>query len=453
MRFWSTTRVMYLSMGLMLMAGAALGQDNNKICTTQRPATVCPNPLKPGDKPCSDLPKDVNFKQIAEGYAQINPVCQQPFDDFSWQSFVALNWPLGDLSQPRPWERFTDPDQIFNPPQIQKMQAMTAEQNQKVKILYRMAKRHVLPGQSSTPFLEATLQPLIDRNMNFALYEERVNPIWTNYVTTTAHLSTNKGQAAFIAAKKSVKFPPGHYLNDQKGTGGALGAMELKATWRILDPKKGDKLQNFYTRKADIYMDPAHTVNHKPLVVKGVIVGLVALHINTYTTDGKGSVWSTFEHEDNAPPQGKVEPGKTYSFFNPACTQCQLNTPPALIGTEKEYLWGTTAPFAQRYATAGQYGTQVTIVNAFYPETEDTNTRWHKLVANTVWTHYRLIGTQWVNGEVPTPAGIPPILANSTLETYVPQSQSSCISCHSGATLNPAPKPPADLSFLLSHAH
>src|SRR6478752_1799130 len=156
MRFWSTTRVMYLSMGLMLMAGAALGQDNNKICTTQRPVTVCPNPLKPGDKPCSDLPKDVNFKQIAEGYAQINPVCQQPFDDFSWQSFVALNWPLGDLSQPRLWERFTDPDQIFNPPQIQKMQAVTAEQNQKVKILYRMAKRHVLPGQSSTPFLEAT---------------------------------------------------------------------------------------------------------------------------------------------------------------------------------------------------------------------------------------------------------------------------------------------------------
>lgn len=441
-----------ISLGLILVASAAWGQQK-PICTTVRPATVCPNPLKPGDKPCSDLPKDVNFKQLLNGYSTLNPVCQQPFDDFSWQSFVALNWPLKDLSQPRPWEKYTDPDQVFDPPQIQQMHktlALTAEQNQKIKILYKMAKQHMLPGEPNTQFLEATGEPLIDRNMNFALYEERVNPIWVNYVTTQK-LNTLGGQAAFISAKKAVKFPPGHYLDDQKGIGGSLGAMELKATWRILDPQKGDKLENYYTRKADIYMDAEHTVNHKPLVVKGVIVGLVALHINTYTKDGKGSVWSTFEQEDNAPPQGKVEPGKTYSFFNPACTQCPLNTPPAKIDGEKNYLWGTTAPYAQRYAYSGQYGTQATIVNAFYPETEDTNTRWHKLMPNTVWTHYRLIGTQWVNGESSTPAGIPPVLANSTLETYVPQDQSSCISCHSAATLVPPPKPGADLSFLLSH--
>lgn len=447
----SVLRTSFLLIGLIILAAApASGQDSNKICTTQRPVTVCPNPLKPGDKPCSDLPKDVNFKTLTLGYGELNPVCQKPFDDFSWQSFVALNWPLNDLSQPRPWERYTDPDLIFNPPQIHKMQALTAEQDQKIKILYRMAKQHPLPGQESTPFLEATQQPLIDRNLNFAMYEERVNPVWTTYVTTQK-LSTVAGQKAFIAAKKSVIFPLGHYQDDQKATGGSLGAMELKATWRILDPKK-DKMQNFYTRKADIFMDADHTVNHKPLVVKGVIVGLVALHINTYTKDGKGSVWSTFEQEDNAPPQGKVETGKTYSFFNPSCTQCPLNTPPAKIGTEKNYLWGTTAPYAQRYATNGQYGTQVTIVNAFYPETEDTNTRWHKLMPNTVWTHYRLIGTQWVNAEVPK-AGIPPVLANSTLETYVPQDKSSCINCHNAATLKPPPQPQANLSFLLSHAH
>ncbi|HZD92926.1 MAG TPA: hypothetical protein VE133_01655 [Candidatus Sulfotelmatobacter sp.] len=451
MRSSSTLHRIFLFSGLVMLAASASAQDNNKICTTVRPVTVCPNPLKPGGKPCADLPKDVNFKQLENGYSTLNPVCQQPFDDFSWQSFVALNWPLNDLSQPRPWERYTDPYIIFNPPQLK--QALVAEQKEKVKVLYRMAKQHPLTPQQSTPFLEATEQPLVDRNLNFALYEERVNQVWTTYVTTTAHLSTVAGQKAFIAAKRNVKFPLGHYLNDQQGTGGALGATELKATWRILDPKKGDKLENFYIRKADIYMDADHTVNHQPLVVKGVIVGLVALHINTYTKDGKGSVWSTFEQEDNAPPQGKTEPGKTYSFFNLACKQCQLNTPPAKIGTEQNYLWGTTAPYAQRYAIAGQYGTQVTIVNAFYPETEDTNTRWHKLMPNTVWTHYRLIGTQWVNGEVPSPAGIPPVLANSTLETYVPQSQSSCISCHASATLNPPPQPKADLSFLLSHAH
>jgi hypothetical protein len=447
--------VMLLFTSLWLLAATAFTQDK-PICSTVRPVTVCPNPLKPAGQPCSDLPADVNFKQLLNGYSTLNPVCQQPFDDFSWQSFVALNWPLNDLSQPRPWEGYIDPDSIFNAAQIRKMAALTAEQNKKVKILYKMAKRHHLPGVSfsekSTPYLEATEQPLIDRNVNFALYEERVNPVWAKYVVTHG-LNTNTGQTAFIAAKKRVAFPIGHYQNDQTGTGPVQGAMEIKASWRILDPTKGDKLQNFYTRKADIFMDKDHTVNHQPLVVKGVIIGLVGLHINTYTNDGKGSVWSTFEQEDNAPPQGNIDPSRTYSFYNKACQGCTPNAAPALKPGEKYYLWETKPPYGLRYANEGNYGTQVTIVNAFYQETEDTNTRWHKLMPNTVWTHYRLIGSQWVNGESSQPAGIPPILANTTLETYVPQSQSTCIGCHSGATLNPPPQPSADLSFLLSHAH
>lgn len=454
MRCLSRLQALLSMMALLFVVMPVQGQNqaSGPICTTIRTPTVCPNPLKPAGQPCSDLPNDVNFKQLVDGYSTLNPVCQQPFDDFSWQSFVALNWPLNNLSQPRPWERYIDPGQIFNSAQIKKMSSLNAAQSQKIKILYRMAKRHTLPGESFDQFLEATLQPLIDRNLNFALYEERVNGIWANYVVTKSHLNTVAGQKAFIAAKKQVLFPVGFYKDDQKGLGGSVGATELKATWRILDPKKGDKMQNYYTRLADIYMDEAHTVNHRPLVVKNVVVGLVALHINTYTKDGKGSVWSTFEQEDNAPAQGKVDPKTLYSFYNQACTQCTANNPPALIGKETNYLWGTTAPYAQRYANYGQFGTQVTIVNAFYPETEATNQRWHSLMPGTVWTHYRLIGTQWVNAEVPA-AGIPPVLANSTLETYVPQSQSSCIGCHSGATLKPPPKPPADLSFLLGHAH
>jgi hypothetical protein len=462
-RIWM---VVLLSLGVGATVVSAYGQGSAE-CTTQRPVTVCPNPAKPSGQPCSDLPNDVNFKELQNGYSTLLPVCQQPFDDFSWQSFVALNWPLTDLSKPRPWEDYADPDQIFNGAVLKNIRQttaaqakLTAAQSQKVKILFRMAKRQLLAGEHFSQFLEATEQPLIDRNLNFALYEEHVNPVWVTYVTQSACqnmtpptpcLNTNAGQTAFIKAGNSVDFPAGFYKDDAKGLGGSLGAMEIKAAWRILDPSKGDRLDRFYTRVADIYMDAEHTVNHKPLVVKNVTIGLVGFHINTYTTDGRGSVWSTFEQEDNAPPQGKAEP-RTYSFYNNACSSCPLNTPPAKIGTEQNYLWGTTAPYAQRYATSGQYGTQVTIVNAFYPETEDTNARWHQLMPNTVWTHYRLIGSQWVNGEVPK-QGIPPVLANSTLETYVPQQSSSCITCHSSATLNPAPQPQADLSFLLSHAH
>jgi len=445
-------------------------QPAGAACTTLRKPAVCPNPDKAPGQLCSDLPHDVNFKQLLNGYDSLIPVCQQPFDDFSWQSFVALNWPLNNLSQPRPWEGYTDPDTIFNGALLRQMRnttaaegKLTAAQSAKVKILYKMAKRQV-PGQTFDRFLQATQQPLIDRNLNFALFEEKVNPVWAAYVVKgscvtpnpNACLNTLAGQQAFVNAKKSVKFPPGFYADDIHGRGGRVGAMEIKAAWRILDRSKGDDPKRYYTRVADIYMDAEHTVNKKPLVIKNVLIGLVGLHINTYVKDGKGSVWSTFEQEDNAPLQGEAPPpGKVYSFYNAGCsaTDCPPNTAPALKSGESNYLWGTTAPYAQRYATNNQYGTQVTIVNKFYQETEDTNTRWHKLMSNTVWAHYRLIGSQWVNGEVPQHEGIPPLEANSVQETYI-QSMSSCISCHADfAKMKTKPPADADLSFLLGHAH
>lgn len=434
-------------------------------CKTVRTPTVCPNPAKNPNQPCSDLPNDVNFAQLF-GYAELTGVCQQPFDDFSWQEFIALNWPLNDLSQPRPWEQYTDPDEIFNGAQLTKMRQtvaakakLTAEQSKKIKILYKMAKRHALPGEKFDQFLQSTMLPLIDRNLNFAIFEEKVNPVWVTYVTQTscvngnssACLNTLAGQWAFMRTGGKVKFPTGFYQDDVKGTGGSVGAMELKAAWRILDLKKGDDPTRYYTRFADIYMDGEHTVTKKPLLVPHVLVGLVGLHINTYTKDGRGTVWSTFEQEDNA-PQGPPLLGRTYSFYNAGCKTCTPNTAPPLNG-DSTYLWETTPPFARRYRVDGQFGTQVTIVNQFYKPTEDTNTRWHKLMPNTVWVHYRLIGSQWENHEAPTLAGIPVILANSVQETYVPQSSSTCIGCHNSATLRAQPTVKADLSFLLSHAH
>src|SRR5262249_46588032 len=94
-------------LSLLILAIPASGQGS-EVCTTVRTPTVCPNPAKPAGQPCSDLPHDVNFKLKQAGYSTLLPVCQQPFDDFSWQSFVALNWPLKDLSNPRPWEQYTD---------------------------------------------------------------------------------------------------------------------------------------------------------------------------------------------------------------------------------------------------------------------------------------------------------------------------------------------------------
>ncbi len=66
---------------------------------------------------CSQLPIDVTEK-FNPGYdGALTPTFQPPFDVFSWQTFIALNWPadakgnpmkcsIGDsLQAPRVWER------------------------------------------------------------------------------------------------------------------------------------------------------------------------------------------------------------------------------------------------------------------------------------------------------------------------------------------------------------
>jgi len=45
---------------------------------------------EPHDKLCPDIPHDI-LEQFGAGYSQLAPAQQRPFDNFSWQSFVALN--------------------------------------------------------------------------------------------------------------------------------------------------------------------------------------------------------------------------------------------------------------------------------------------------------------------------------------------------------------------------
>src|SRR5262245_18703188 len=78
----------------------------------------------PNDQLCSFLPHDV-IVTLDNGYSALGAVQQRPFDNFSWQSFIALNWPAnpdgtpsqGPIgSQPdaqRVWEFYADPLEVF----------------------------------------------------------------------------------------------------------------------------------------------------------------------------------------------------------------------------------------------------------------------------------------------------------------------------------------------------
>jgi hypothetical protein len=419
------------------------------------PDAYCANASLPPNRLCSYIPHDVKGKVFA-GYDKISANCQFPFDLFSWQSFVALNYPAGsgdfkNVTSPRVWETYQTPDQVFkpSPPPVVCPNLDTRGK----KVLSLMAKNESVLGPS--PFFESTGQPLIDRNLNFTLYEIHVNPREVAYLTGN-ELNTQPGQITFRKLGKHVVFPEGKYGPARPGDpGGDVGPMEIKAAWRILQTDKGDDPRRYYSEQAVITLDPANSPNPgQPFCVQAT-VGLVGLHILHKTQNGQGWVWTTFEHVDNAPQQGQVNPQTRYSFYNQGCPGCPVNQAP-VVPAGQTFRWAANPPYARAYATNGApygapgkfFGTQVARVQQTFAETAATNPVWQQRLAGTVWANYQLIGSQWFTIE--TRQGVPVKESNTVLETYVQSHPkfSSCINCHLLAQTWTGQ--PSDFSFLLN---
>jgi hypothetical protein len=425
--------------------------------------TPSPTPPVVGFSPV--VPAEVPFHRPA-GYATLDPTNQPVFDVFSWKSFAAVNWPMtqggGILAagfpfknndKPRQWELWTDPLTVFQPGAQPVCPGRTLGPDDKV--LHLMAKNSQILNPDGS-FQEPDGNPLVDRNLNFALYEIRMNPDEVAYVTQNG-LQTRAGQAAFAQAGKTVAFPAG------PSAYGKTGAIEVKAVWRILETAKGDDPKRYYSRAAVVYVAPENSDSGQAMCLDAV-VGLVGLHVIHKTAAFPQWIWSSWEHVDNAPtspPSGGI-PAVPYSFYSPAYRfQLPVNTPPALLKGQQAFTWAASPPYAAKYARVSsdfqhlRFGTQVVRSNSVYPPTAAVTATWQQAMAGTPWANYLLIGSQWVGGDTPPETlAIPAQLANSAIETYI-QDTASCVQCHSMAQTRPAaptPAQPADFSFLLGLA-
>ena len=441
------------------------------LLTGSSPIEVSAQSLAPAPKLSSDIPHDVLIN-LLPGYSQLDAPNQVAFDEFSWQSFVALNWPADPLGRPlngsilthpiapRVWEFYKTPQEVFDPRRSHPLGINSPAQGGRI---FRMMSSRTSKFSNRGPndsFLEATGSPLIDRNLNFVLYDIVLNDVETKYIKANG-LDTKAGQQAFMNSGKTVSFPLGFYADPVKRTGGSVGAIEIKTSWRMLDPKKDD-LTRFYTVRGIVYVDAQNTVSRKPLFIASTM-GLVGMHIMqrvtgpySFTTRQPTGqqfwIWSTFEHVDNAPlaanardatdialplPASGTAPAtvdRTYSFYNPAY-KGPTNIAPALKPGESNFLWNDKPPYAARYAIDGKYGTQVVRDWKIFPETakvsqsyqgqlsgDSVSKYFRGLLGGTVWANYELVGTQWMGGiEQPTTenGNIPRYLSNTTLETYI----------------------------------
>jgi hypothetical protein len=403
------------------------------------------------DELCSTIPSAVNMPDtiLMNGYsASFDSIHQPYFDRFSWQTFVALNWPsdtsgkvktsdiLTDENSLRVWEYYADPDTVFDSGEY------LTNTTHKRKILYMSSKF------GDFGFTESDGNFLIDQNLNYVVYEEKLNKVEYNYIMKHG-LNTEKGQQSFTSQdQEAIKLPS--------------GSIELKASWKIL-VKGEDDFSRFYHQPATIKISGKYTESGQDMSIDAE-VGLIGLHIITRTSDEQKfapfMVWSTFEHVDNVPGnlQENQKPNaeqKKYNLYSPECIGCPVNTPPS-----RKAKWASTMPYARNFAISAEeegsvFGTQVVRINPIYYYTQQINVLWQEKLQGSVWENYMLVGTQWgaqQDSYPPDTVMAPGILGNCSMETFELQS-SSCIQCHGRfATIAGDSTIKSDFSFLFSHA-
>ena len=497
---------------------AASGQQSSSIYHPR--AQYCaPSPSGPvtGSPLCSTIPGNIGPDPALDQMIAYNGIIgarptsaahdsQTPFDNLSWQTFVAINWTKGKEGQPaqvglqgngpRVWEGWPRVSEIFGNGPVR----ATCGVPPGVAVFQIASDGHGNPVAQNEEYIQAaTGDPAIDVSGNWTIYERRLNGIEVAYLKapggkTSWNLTTQAGQQAFASGGGTVNFPS---IGDQNAT---TGAIEIKAAWRVLDPAQRSANQRKYyvvpamlTVAADL-VAPLPSRPPTPICAT-VDLGLVAMHIIQKNPLTKNSLkpewfWSTFEHVDNAPIArqacdptspatctllGQLDcPARpaavSYSYFKRACPDCKTNQPPTPSPTGTPFAWNPTQPYAKGYLyttkSGGQtvtVGTQVSRCWQVYSLTDELNSQWRSqlMKVGSVFQNYMLVGTQWgasitnaPNPKIPGGA-VPNFLSNSVIETYLqtlanqdPFGNGSCVACHRSAVLPVTPNPQSDFSFL-----
>ena len=417
----------------------------------------------------ADLPYIVPLDSRPKG---LTPQQSRPwFDDFSWQSFIALNWPaklgpdgiplrgvpdtsksIGDPG-PRVWESWKTDYELFQeggePPSAWNSydvvdppcgisEARGATTPLRLKLLPLVAKGgSVLPGSVN----QAMGGPLIDQNGKPARYEIHLNQSYYDFV---------KNNQLYL--QKNLPQYPKPKLDFPMSKPGSYGVIEIKAAWREMSPAE----MNNPAITSRYYITQALVIDPGGSQCRQTNVGLVGLHIAHKTSPFVQWVWSTFEHVDNVPESTPAPPGG-YSFNNGMATPV-----PNAFGYWPANAWRPLDATKPLPTTP----TQVIRINPVPPSTHSLNMIVQGLagIQGTVWQYYKLINTQWpidpqlpvivnnpgtANDAYPQGSGNPTPdaqespgspnegVANITMETYFQKVfpplklfGSSCMHCH-----------------------
>ncbi len=433
-----------------LTISSAVAQPASQPASQQAAASSAPAPSVAGSLPkaCmggSGCPGSTCPASITPASAVLptaacpaNGESQDGVDTFSWNEFIALNWPamkgcVADPSKtilkidsknqgPVVWQTQASVDDVFVAPgkapaawcggaQIAELFAGKPHvmgHNSKGPLL---PEKHMLTLDTTGPTdIKAVGGVVTDPSGRWLRFERLMDQ--TEYKAIVG----NKWYSASVLGKlQSITLP--------------TGSLELKSAWKILTPAEiaGGR---YYTTTAIVYNDEKGDKSPGP---NPVTLGLVGLHIIQKTPQQSGFFWSTFEHVDNdtvfANP-GSKEPVNTQTAKKPY-TELDTKTGKPL-----------NPPIPMKRVTP-------------IPADPALNAYYQKLLAGSVFANYRLISTQWGTGF--NPLGKPKSVANLITEVFVQsvktkQGGEGCLACHLNATANNTIKTVTDHSFMFLEA-
>ncbi|MCJ8290160.1 MAG: hypothetical protein HRT58_10895 [Crocinitomicaceae bacterium] len=407
----------------------------------------------------SDIDETKKDQLMSEN--KINEV-RHMFDKFSWESFIAINWPVNENGEPMEhlkddglptWYNWKEAFEVFRdkgekpekwnsnrttPNWILDHDNAPGNTQKSVRLLFNTNKAINVADED----MQAFAGPLFDQNGNLLRYEVLMNEEEFDYILKNKLYNIN-GQIDF-SQKNADKadFPAGVYEEITK-----VGAVEIKISWKVLVRGKDD-----FSRYLNV---PSFVLSEDKKSWDKVTAGMVGFHINHKTSSASQWVWSTFEHVDNLATnsletfeyEGNQIPIKP-SFYDPDCETCPTNVWLqsdsskfiAPDGTYKKYHRSYYIPEDKRIKGSdkdyyiGQAHRMIPIPERLQELNRDIQEQL-KLQESPL-QYYELVGTQWPKNQQKTPAdptyaafpnsvenkpgGDPdPIyLTNMTMETY-----------------------------------
>jgi hypothetical protein len=401
------------------------------------------------------------------------------WNDLAWQSFVAANWPVakgtrgtpdpsqkigamdGAMPVPVVWMTSKSPPEVFLPngaapdPNWDKQQPEPLCQNVSgydpaTSYVLRMVSKGSslsVVNQAGFPGSGFVMGPLIDQFNNYVWYDIRMSQSEFAYFLETRYYNSGN-QVQDVNNPGAFRFPPvGRESYVQNLPPAArYGAVEYKASWRVLDPNV-DIVSRYFSVQA--FVVGPDSVCRGP-----TLMGLTGLHILRLTPSTPGTwYWATFEQVDNL------------EVPNPPPTRPDGKPLTPSFGDGKTYPGGHTQmpdPVMVGQPLPPGKAVGVSRVTPIQAASAAANQTYRQLLAGTVWENYQLIGVQ--NPANPVFQGVVQgndqgtgqcyaagtgndtnaraqindcYLANVTMETYV--QATSCVTCHSyGAPLGVA---------------